>query len=484
MFNRVTVITLLLTVITLLLTAMSLLPTLGAAADDGTVALIAAVYAEAGMPERELVGALLALLEQEVSIQPGLNVVERRQIELALQELALSEDLGHNLATRLQLGKIVSADLILTLELLKPEKEDETLRVLVRIVESLTGAIRGESVAPIEESRLDEAAVQMARYLAIVNAEPERPPITVAVAPFESQGRFDRLRPLELGLRDMIATRLLRWSYTIAKERARREDGQEKGQASGFQVGYCYAFHIDSIWNAERADELLRRAAGSDPDGQLGAAALRLLGEISFHHDTAQISTGHQPRAVDQLLYTLQNMPNQHRDVIWSRLPATMSPILSGLGDTTKTMQTIEFVVAEAEREVSPFRYQLAMGVTALSTGLIASRDPATGPDPIPLLKRWASGEEVTLKQLASRALAQIAQNQRDYATAAKWHLTGADGLATSTSVSDLFTRDHLRVLAARCLRQAGQWREALDGLESFQPTGPQSLSAGYWNAT
>ncbi|MDA1055363.1 MAG: hypothetical protein O3C40_33605 [Planctomycetota bacterium] len=214
------------TLITLLLTATSLLPRASAeVGDEGTtVALTVAVYADAGNPERALMGALLALLESEVSMQPKLAVVERRQIGLALQELALSEDLGRNAATRLQLGKIVSADLILTLELKKPEQEDETPRVLIRIVESLTGIVRGVSVAPVAEARLDEAASQIARYLALIEAATEKPSITVAVAPFESQGRFDRLRPLELGLRDMIATRLLRWSDTLAD------------QAGGFQV--------------------------------------------------------------------------------------------------------------------------------------------------------------------------------------------------------------------------------------------------------
>ncbi|MEO8498381.1 MAG: CDC27 family protein, partial [Planctomycetota bacterium] len=254
----------------------------------------------------------------------------------------------------------------------------------------------------------------------------------------------------------------------------------DRGDAA-YALGFCYSFHIDGIWNADRADELLRRAAGSDPDGPLGAAALRLLGEISFNHDSGQIPNGHQQRAVEQMVYVLQRMPSQHRDVIWARLPATMSPILSNLRDTTKTMQVIEFAAAEAERDESPFRYQLAMGVNQLSVGLIARGGPATGPDPIPLLKRWATGEQVTLKQMAARALAQIAVNQREYAEAATWYLTGVASLAESDAPSDRYARDNLRVLAARCLRQAGRWREALDLLESFQPQGPTSLNVGYY---
>ncbi len=228
MFRRIT---------TTALLTVALCPRPAPAQDDNadtTVALTAAVYAGAGKSERDLAGALLTLLELELSKQDELSVLECRQIDLALHELALTKDLSRNSAARLRLGKIASADLILTLELQKPEKDDESLHVLIRIVESLTGIVRGVSVAPIEEARLDEAAVQIARYLAIVNDAPEKPPITVAVAPFESKGRFDRLRPLELGLRDMFATRLRRWGDTIASEESK--DVGNKKAARGFQV--------------------------------------------------------------------------------------------------------------------------------------------------------------------------------------------------------------------------------------------------------
>ena len=634
------------TLITLLMAATSLLPQSSAeVGDDGTtVALTATVFTEAGASERDLMGALLALLEAEVSMQPGLSVVERRQIDLALLELALSEDLGRNAATRLQLGKIVSADLILTLELMKPENEneDETPRVLIRIVESLTGIVRGVSVAPVEEARLDETAGQIARYLALIEGAPERPPITVAVAPFECQGRFDRLRPLELGLSDMIATRLLRWSDTIAKEQTAKENGQGDKQASRFQVlqrssmqellrelemiqsglvdrtrlpanlptraaaflvrgevdenndagefrvvvsgelvhaasnkavrdfkfeakpeelevslahqvdllagrllnskdklsrapgplreihevdsllsrvagdlrrfrrirptdfsyrdfelpagghpvgspispadtplglailkksiarleatlfinpdradaayalGFCYSFHIKDIWNPDRADELLRRAAGSDPDGKLGADALRLLAEISFHHQTGKISEGQDSRAFDQMLYALQNMPEKYRDAMWVRLLSEISPLLSTLGDTTKRMQLIEVAAAEAEREGSPHQYRMAMAIDRLSAGL---KSGDGGYDPSPLLLRWVEGDDLTLKRTAARSLANISLGQREYERAAKWYLLGAE-----------------RVNAARCLRMAGKTEQAIELLESCEP--------------
>ena len=63
--------------------------------------------------------------------------------------------------------------------------------------------------------------------------------VTVAVAPFESKGRFDRLKPLELGVRDLVTARLLELSGAATPE-VKAKDGQPEapralGQAS-FQV--------------------------------------------------------------------------------------------------------------------------------------------------------------------------------------------------------------------------------------------------------
>lgn len=666
MFTRLT--------ITALLATTSWLPQAHAAEEgnDTTVALTAAVYSAAGKPERDLAGALLALLELEVSSQDGLAVVERRQIDLALHELALTKDLSRNATAKLRLGKIASADFILTMELLQPAKEDDKQRVLIRIVESLTGVVRGVSFAQVEESRLDEAGTAIAQYLAIVEAAPERPPITVAVAPFESKGRFDRLRPLELGLRDMFATRLRRWSDTIASEQAkaaadgnaanadargfqvlqrssmqellseldliqsglsdvsrlpktlptraaaflvrgeideRNDDGEFRIVVSGelvhaasnravrdfefeatpdelevqlahqvdlfagrlisstdevsetpgslrelnevdslfgrvasdlkrfqrirpvdfsyrrfelpgrfrlsgplivrpdtplglallkksidrlestlfiqpdradaaFALGFCYSFHYEGIWNPDRADELLRRAAGSDPDGELGAAALRLLAEVSFHNQKGRVPDSERQRAVEQEFHAFRNIPKKYRDKVWARLPAHIARNLPRLRKPELLMQVMELAAKEAECEDSPYRYELAMGVRALSSGL-GSADHASGLSAMPLLKRWVEGDQPMLRQVASRGLATMSMQTRDYVGAANWCLVGADGLADSDVAKDRYARDNLRVNAANYLRQGGKVREALVLLESFKPTQSGSLNDG-----
>lgn len=180
-------------------------------AEDTTVALTIAVPTTVTAEDQEVATSLLAFLEAEVSQDTDMSVVERQQIDLVLHELALSVDLSKSAEKKLRLGKLINADLILTMALLPREKDSEVQNVLVRIVESLTGAIRGVVVTPVEFVTVDESAAHIAKYLSAVTARPADAVVTVAVAPFESLGRFNRLKPMELGLRDMITTRLRRW---------------------------------------------------------------------------------------------------------------------------------------------------------------------------------------------------------------------------------------------------------------------------------
>jgi hypothetical protein len=123
--------------------------------------------------------------------------------------------------------------MLLTMELMTREKNSEVQNVLVRIVESLTGAIRGVVVTPVELVTVDESAAHIAKYLSAVAARPADAVVTVAVAPFESLGRFDRLKPMELGLRDMIATRLRRWGdLEPADSDGNKSDGRAEAEGS------------------------------------------------------------------------------------------------------------------------------------------------------------------------------------------------------------------------------------------------------------
>ena len=633
---------------------------------DTTVALTVALPQGAGPAERNLAGPLLALLEVELSGESKLSVVERRQIDLALQELALAKDLGRNAASKARLGKIASADLIVTLELQKPD-DNETHRVLIRIVESLTGRIRGVSVTPVEITQVDEAASQIAQYVTIVAGNPESPPVTVAVAPFESKGRFDRLRPLELGLRDMIATRLRKWSRVSARnnpeqsvlafqvlqrssmrdllqeldliqsglvdqsrlpetlpnraaaflvrgEIDEKNDGgtfrivvtgelvhaasnkvvrdfqfetvpnqleqrlahavnllagrliTSQGEVSetpgplrelhetdslfgkvaadlkrfqrirptdfsyrdyelpgrirasgakivrasdplgvallkksidrlesilfvrpdhagaAFSLGWAYSFHLEGIINLDRAEELLKRAAGSDPDGELGAAALRLLAEVNYHHQRGRVPDDRKETAVRQLHYMFMNMPEEHRDHIWLRLPYHFSESFAAVPDHALTMQIVEFVADKVEREGPEKNIGLATGAGYLIEALNARKDQSDGygVKSMSVMEHWGNSEDGGLKRVAAWSLAHLAQRRRDPLAAAEWYLAGANTLADATSRSDLNRRDNFRMHAARQFRAAGKKREARELLESYTPVDPESLNTAY----
>ena len=168
---------------------------------ETTVALTTTVHAAATPAEKQLAANLLALLEIETNQYPEIQVVERQQLDLALHELVLSNSNAPK--TRLQLGKLANANLILTAKLLEPNATGKQ-HVDVRITESLTGKIRGATRALIEPSTVDETVLEIAQYLTAVLTSPKLSGTSVSVAPFESLGRFDRLRPLERGLRDMV----------------------------------------------------------------------------------------------------------------------------------------------------------------------------------------------------------------------------------------------------------------------------------------
>ncbi len=645
-----------------------------------TVSLTASVHGDADTADRELLASLLPLLEVDIAARPQFSVVERRQIDLALLELSLSEGFATDSKARLQLGRIASADLIVTLELLKRDANDDSQaddetneadqpqRALIRIVESLTGVIRGVSIVSVEASRLDEAAAQIADYLSWIEAQPERPPVTVAVAPFESLGRFTRLRPLELGLRDMVATRLRLWSDRLATQSedgnadanatqpSKQDDSKPRGfrvlqrsnmqdlllefeliqsaladrsrlpktlparaaaflirgtvdetnndgtfrivvtgelihatsnrpvrdfqfevkpdeleaalahqvdlfagrlvsssnevsltpgqlrernevdllfgkvasdlrrlrriraidfsyrefelpgkwRASGPQIvdvksplrpailrksidrlestlfirpdrldaayslGFCYSFHIPGIWNPDRADELLRRAAAAE-DEELAAVSLRLLAEISFHHQTGRIPEGHHDRAAAQLLHAFRNMPEKYRDHLWSRLPATLESLVSKLKDKDTVLQMFDAAVSAAERPDTKHGYYLALGVRSL-VGLVPGRGGRSVDAQLDVLKRWAEGDQIELRKVAAWTLGQRLEYRKDYTEAARWYQTAAEALKAGPSTFNSTLDTTYRMSAARCLRLGGKPADALELLESIEP--------------
>lgn len=162
--------------------------------------------AEQARTEKERAEALLALLEAEATLQPGISVVERRHIELALHELMLNGGAAND-DRKLQMGKLATADLIVSVKLVKAA-DDELMKAFIRVTEPLTGVIRGATVVKIGNVDIADAAEQIVRYTNAVIHNPRAAGVTVSIAPFESEGKFDHVLPLELMVRNVLTEQI------------------------------------------------------------------------------------------------------------------------------------------------------------------------------------------------------------------------------------------------------------------------------------
>ncbi|MBS0203017.1 MAG: hypothetical protein JSS49_08985 [Planctomycetes bacterium] len=184
--------------------------------------------------DRDLAARLIALVEMDVLADDTLAVVERQQLDAALQQLALSRERSTD--ESLRLGKLMNADVLVMLELQR-KAESPAPTAFLRVVDAKTATIRGITVmSELTETNLEDTAEQFARYIPATIRQPQAPAVTVAVAPFESVGRFDRLRPLELGVRDIVTSLLLARVGVLAPEPGQKIDDTGKPPRPLFQV--------------------------------------------------------------------------------------------------------------------------------------------------------------------------------------------------------------------------------------------------------
>lgn len=178
-----------------------------AARAQTTVTLTTTFHDKASPSEKQLTANLLALLEVEASQHDALQVVERQQLDLALHEQVIST--ANNDERILQLGKLSKAELILTAKLLNAA-QGQTKRLFIRVTESRTAVARGITVVPVSFVELEEAAAEIIAFLTLHASDQNADTPTIAVLPFDSVDRFDRLRPLERGLRDLFVSALMK----------------------------------------------------------------------------------------------------------------------------------------------------------------------------------------------------------------------------------------------------------------------------------
>ena len=138
---------------------------LASGAEPTTVALTMTKPATAGK-DPQLAENLLTLVELAVQADKSLAVVERRQIELVIQELVLSQTRPEN--SQLELGKLITADFLVMLELLPPDKESGTALGARSGGGTKTAAVHGVAAAKLDAATLEETAGQFAAFISAV----------------------------------------------------------------------------------------------------------------------------------------------------------------------------------------------------------------------------------------------------------------------------------------------------------------------------
>lgn len=181
------------------------------AADHPTLAITPTWSEKNNANERSLISALSSFVELQLLEDKTFSLVERTKLDAVLLEQGLSRSRSNDNA--LQLGQLITTDFLVVIEAQPPSPTSSKLTARLRVVEAKTAAIRGvDVVSDLDLGTAEEAAQHMAQQVRELVKAPQQRRVTVAVAPFESVGRLDRLRPLERGLRDLATARFLKLS--------------------------------------------------------------------------------------------------------------------------------------------------------------------------------------------------------------------------------------------------------------------------------
>jgi|GEM_PF-4430502 len=380
--------------LSLLIVLLSLLIAPVSAGDDEagrtTIAVTATLPGSATDAMQQQVAGFLELLDVALSEGPDLQVVERRQLDQIAAEMVLSGQAGHPSSNRLLTGRITTADLIVLSRIDQDEPDQRGMsatapRLIVRVVETRTGVIKGITTTTLTGFDPAEAATQVARDLRAIVSQPSRPVMTVAVLPFESDGRFDRLRFFETTVRDLIGARLLEWSHPAvdAKDSKPADRVPQAGprlqvlQRSSLQdllremellqSGFADADHQSETLPNRAATSFIRgrineRSAGQDATGEV--FVVRVSGEVvqaasgkTLHRFELEAVPRELPArlrmAVDQLVLKL---PVRESGLPGLSLPPSIKAINARRHETEALFEQVRFDLRRFRR-ICPIDY-------------------------------------------------------------------------------------------------------------------------------
>lgn len=290
--------------------------TVVSAADETTVALAISEASSQQPEEQELTKTLLDLLELNVSNTKNIAVVERMQIDKILQEIVLNRSRDVEQSQQPQLGKLLTADLILTVQIQRkenqtddPETEQEVrYQAISTVVDSLTGAIRGRSIEDFPAVAVDDAASRIARYLRSVIESPQQSGVTLAIGAFESLGRFERLRSIETGLQELMTAELQQMGDFRVVRRTDMQSLNEEFRL--MRSGLADATQLPDTLPNRSAAYLLRGTIDEQTEGRnrrvvVNAVLVNALSQKIVHQFRLEVAPQKIPKALGKELEAL-----------------------------------------------------------------------------------------------------------------------------------------------------------------------------------
>lgn len=159
---------------------------------------------------------LAGLIEAELLRTKDMALVERAEIEKAFAELNLSAAEAPGRTEVLALGEMLKADILI---IALPVRQQGKQTLLVKVVESATAAIRSLAAYPLDGKAEETARKAVEQIHQAVNDKAAASMPSLAITRFQNRSRFDRLMPLEFGIRDQLEATLSRYPRVRVYER-------------------------------------------------------------------------------------------------------------------------------------------------------------------------------------------------------------------------------------------------------------------------
>ncbi|HMO04867.1 MAG TPA: hypothetical protein PKC67_05130 [Kiritimatiellia bacterium] len=150
--------------------------------------------------------AIMELMEVELGCFGGYSIVERRMVDALMAEQGITASPLSGDMDTLSMGRLIKADYVLIVGI---EQHHQQTLIHVRVVESVTGVIKGVGSVGIRDRTADSVAEELAQITHQSIRTGGNMAATIAVAPFNAQAGFMRSRFLEEALPGLLTSELI-----------------------------------------------------------------------------------------------------------------------------------------------------------------------------------------------------------------------------------------------------------------------------------